>query len=1539
MIVWEITASKLLLSWSWTTKYINNLKVNWNIEVLTWVTVRESTSTSLLDIRWNLLNKWTITNWNYNWKVNLYWSVQNDWKISSNFYLKWPIVSWATNYNVTVTSITWATVYTNEFLLPNYTWTWSNILWYAEWNWITTPKKCINVPGCINSDWSTNPISPFLVYWLDGSYYNNNLISSKNINYYSKLFFDSVFHVKSLKNQLISYIFENTSLWDPVNLANWEFDYDNTPMSYNSEGMPFEFKVKYRTNAYYNWPLWNKFDHNYNIYLTEDNYWNIDYHDWKLWAFKFTKTSTWYLYNDTINANLTMSWLNYVVKFDDQKIYSFGLNSRVQNIKDAFGNVMIFTYNNNSELTKITDTLGREYLISYHPDSRIKDLTDFNWNKVEFIYFWTWDIHWNQYDLKTIKMTNSWSTKQIWFTYNTWSTFESSHNIIKLIDSAWNTYVENTYDSNNRVLTQKYWSGTINYDYTLDENNEYIAKNIVTDREWNVIEYYFNSSGNTTKKIVKKSSWDLEYNYVYDGKSNLIKEIKPLWNGVKYTYDSHNNILEKRLKQDINAADSSSDIVYSSTYDLRYNKPSQTSSPGWMLTNYTFDDKWNITRKQLLLVKDYEDHTLTISWSYVYNSKWQLIKETNARWLETTFEYGSWNLIKIKKWTWATAIENNFQYDSKWNLVKIIDGRGKETILSYNNFNLITQKLTPESIATQYTYNNLNKKTNEKIIFGSWSDLNTDYEYDILDNLTKVIQDVDANKTLEKNVSYDLNSRIIQEKLWNWATIKYIYDENWLLIQKKVESWAWVNWDLITTYTYDNNERLISETNPRGKTTNYEYDLYDRIIKKTLPDGTYESYFYDKDANIIKIEKYSSWNILLSKEENIYDRRGKNLWNKKYLLGWSGSILSTYSKYDENWNITKSIDSKWKETNYSYDIYDRLIETSDSLWNKIINTYDKNNNIVSKKVKQSNNKETTTTYAYDDDNRLTSETNELNKTKNYTYNKLNQITSITDEKWNITNYTYDYAWKVKSETKVLSSWNIVTSYTYDERWNMLSVIDGKWNTTNYEYDNLNRLVKQTYPDNKFTSYTYDKNSNIKTKTDPNWTTVTNTYDDLDRIISKSITTWSGVSWVTSENFTYDSLWRLISATDSNNHNLTFTYDSLNRLLQENQSWSVVSYSYDNNNNLLSITNPNNNVINYTYDDINRVTSIKKNSENIADYTYTWFENTSIALWNSTSITKTYDELSRLSSLNNSAKIYNYSYDDVWNITSDNFKNYDYDEIYRLTWVSNSWWTLESLSYDKVWNRLNNFNALIWSWANYEYNVNILNQYTTLSWSVNKYVIEEIISELEWRSSGRSGSWEVQSWSWETNSWSWNTESGSWSETWSWETESSSWETNTWSTNEESWTWDIQEEDNTWTWEETNSSSWKESWSWVAIWELKTKNFVVYWTSEEESGSWIITYSWWLVNFDDSTNYVYDNNWNIINNWKYKFIYDYKNRIVEVTDLDNIIFVEYSYDILDRRYKKETPNKLVKYTFSNENILEENITNSWSSTITKEYINW
>jgi RHS repeat-associated protein len=84
---------------------------------------------------------------------------------------------------------------------------------------------------------------------------------------------------------------------------------------------------------------------------------------------------------------------------------------------------------------------------------------------------------------------------------------------------------------------------------------------------------------------------------------------------------------------------------------------------------------------------------------------------------------------------------------------------------------------------------------------------------------------------------------------------------------------------------------------------------------------------------------------------------------------------------------------------------------------------------------------------------------------------------------------------------------------------------------------------------------------------------------------------------------------------------------------------------------------------------------------------------------------------RLKSLDNSVKTYDYTYDYVSNITSDNHKNFTYDDIYRLTQVNdtNSWTTLESYNYDNAWNRETDIN-------NNEYTTNELNQYTSLSWA-------------------------------------------------------------------------------------------------------------------------------------------------------------------------------------------------------------------------------
>ncbi|MDD3793832.1 MAG: hypothetical protein PHI37_03405 [Candidatus Gracilibacteria bacterium] len=583
---------------------------------------------------------------------------------------------------------------------------------------------------------------------------------------------------------------------------------------------------------------------------------------------------------------------------------------------------------------------------------------------------------------------------------------------------------------------------------------------------------------------------------------------------------------------------------------------------------------------------------------------------------------------------------------------------------------------------------------------------------------------------------------------------------------------------------------------------------------------------------------------MLSKQEFVYDKQNKAIETKNHIL--PNDIIISKTKYDSLGNTIQTIDAKGNETNYTYDIFSRLIQVEDSLGNKVQNSYDKNDNLVEKKIISSTNKTITTNYTYDSDNRLVSETNNLNKTKTYTYNKLNQVISKTDEEGNITNYSYTYTGKVKTETKISNSGNKTTTYTYDQMGNMLSVTDSEGNITNYEYDELNRLVKQIYADNKQVNYEYDTNNNLVQKTDPNGTIINYTYDSQNRLISKNITNGNGVVGTTSETYSYDELGRLLEANDSNNHKLQFSYDSLGRKITETQSGSLVSYDYDNNNNLTSV-----NDVNYIYDELNRITSIGYDSNNIATYNYTGLENTSIVYTNNTSIIRGFDNLSRINSLNNGVNTYNYTYDDVNNITSDSIKNYLYDDIYRLKEVQNTTNQdiLESFNYDNVGNRINSFNLNTGSGASYDYETNILNQYTTLSGSILNYQLQEIVEEVQ-------------------------TGSG-----------------------------------------ETSSG-----------------------TTSSGSTQTITTYTGSLVTTNESNIFVYDNNGNLKNNGIFEFSYDYKNRLTKVETSSGII-AQYNYDVLNRRYLKQTEEKTIEYIFSNENILTEKVTDLVNqTTTTKNYIN-
>jgi len=1164
---------------------------------------------------------------------------------------------------------------------------------------------------------------------------------------------------------------DTQTVWDPVTLQSWEFVYSNTLMNIPWKWIPYDFSIVNKSQTYYNWIMGINWDFSYNKFLNENSSWSVTYHDWKLWAYTFLKKEDGnFEYLQWINAQLSKNTNgNYELLFKDNQKYVFGENMKIKGISDNNGNSLQFSYDTDWKLTETIDTLWRKIEYSYSDNSRLSKITDFNWKSVELNYYSDNEENWNLYDIKSIIINNITSSKTITFTYTKVANNEVlSHNIISTSDSSWKVYVTNTYDDKDRVQSQIYWNWTINFNYTMNEDNTFIQKTKVVNRKWNTVEYEYDKGWNIlSKTIFWVSDKTTVYKYSYDDKWRMAQVINPKWNWTKYSYDEQWNKIEDRKKADMTQSDNDSeDLITKFIYDSTYNKPVEITKPDWTKLNFTLDDKWNITKIETKNInlwwvnQDRSDITILNE----YDTNGNLIKTTDPEWNITTYTYENWLLIKVAKlardrwWvlgffeTSANDIVESYKYDSYGNVVEKTDALWNKTTLTYNEYSNLVSSLSSQWIEKKYIYDANNNITEQNIQLWVTNNPSTKYVYDLLDHPTDIITQIDKDTTNKVTKKYDVNENVSEITQENWVKILFEYDEFERVIKKIVRNPD--STDIISTYSYDNNGNLISTINPKLAETKYEYDSFDRMIKATEPNGNYSLVNYDKAGNVIQVKTFNKDNKLLTQTDNIYNEiwqilKTTNSIIKDWIISWN---ITNLVKYNKNAKVIESIDAKGNKSSIIYDEFGRATEAQDVLWNKIRNTYDKRWLIIEKDIIQSNSKTIKTIYEYDKDWRLTKQTNNDNKSSSYIYNNLNQVTQTIDANNTKTDYEYNYVGKVTKETKYVNSKPVTTTYTYDKYLNLISTTDWNGNITKYEYDNLWRLTKEIYPDNKFTVYEYDISGNVSKKIDPNWNVVANSYDNLDRLTERNITPWVWVIWVTRETYSYDELWRLIWANDSNNSELKFSYDSLNRLLSETNSNSEIKYSYDELWNLTNTTYPSNRNISRNYDVLNRLTTIANNNETVKSYAYNWLELTQELNSNNTKTNYAFDNLERLKELTNiwTQEVWkgknmktqeyqisklNFSYDNINNILSNWENNYSYDELSRLTSID-KWDSIikdlnknkqEQLSidynYDNIWNRDSVEQTLSWSTKKgkekektriADYTNNNLNQYTSIT---------------------------------------------------------------------------------------------------------------------------------------------------------------------------------------------------------------------------------
>lgn len=914
---------------------------------------------------------------------------------------------------------------------------------------------------------------------------------------------------------------------DPVNIATGNFYYEQTELVIPSRGMPLEFKRYYNGKDDYEGPFGIGTSHSYNAFLIEaadDEGAYVVRRNPSGNKDKFAKNAdNTYTAPAGVFDTLTKDAQGYLITTKNGIKYRFNASGYLSSIADRNANQITLTYDTSTGvLIKITGTDGRDVLLEYTSDRKISKITDFSGR--------AWSYGYSSGDLVSAAKpatTDFPSGTTIAYTY-------TNHNIVSIADPKGNSYLNITYDDQDRV--DKLTSGLDTTDFSYSQN-----LTTVYDGKGNKVDYVLNSDGTTNQKTEYSSGYSYVTKYEYNSDKLVTKIVYPRGNSVEYAYDAKGNLLTTKRHPISGSAEP--DIVTNFAYEPSFNFVKTAVDPKGNTTTYYYDyeeatlgdlngdgvtteTKGNLVKIILPSVSgQIPESRLT------YNAFGQVatVIDPNGNIIKYDYDLATGYLTKTTLAQGALDIVTEMTYDAVGNVQTIKDPKGNTASFEYDSHNNLIKSTSPApfNYVTKKKYDandnlvQVDRQTND--IGNPWQ--TTYYTYDILDrllttkdplgNITTFGYDANGNKNLVQDA--ELNSTISEydsrNKLWKVTDAK----------------------GNITEYTYDANGNLKEIKDAKGNSTNYTYDDFDRLKTTTYAGLTTEECTYDSNSNLI-IKKDPKNQIITY----AYDAL-----NRLDLKTYPDSKTVDYV-YDKGSRLKQVIDETGTIA-YDYDTANRVTKVTYPGSKSVSYEYEANSN----RTKLIYPDSSYITYEYDQLNRLTAIKDQSSQAiASYTYDALSRRTKGALANGTETAYTYDYANRIQEalnrQTAVPTNKISQFDYTYDKVGNRKTMVTLSGAHT-YTYDNIYQLTAVTYPSGYFapnTTFNYDAVGNRDTVVTGSTTSYT----------ANSLNQYTQVGAAT---YTNDDNGNLV-----NDGTWTYTYNYENRLTQAAKTGTTATYKYD-----------------------------------------------------------------------------------------------------------------------------------------------------------------------------------------------------------------------------------------------------------------------------------------------------------------------------------------------------------------------------------------
>ena len=664
-------------------------------------------------------------------------------------------------------------------------------------------------------------------------------------------------------------------------------------------------------------------------------------------------------------------------------------------------------------------------------------------------------------------------------------------------------------------------------------------------------------------------------------------------------------------------------------------------------TTYSFDDKGNV-----LTMTDPRGNTTL----YNYTDEGNLRVEVKpnggvqiARWdkYNRFIGYGFPDLDEGEKasflyayypdgriWIETDGEGNKTEYGYDWygNLTSVSVNGKKPTLYEYNWESKPARVVTPEGNVTEYKYNGMGwlveATTHNVDAEGNKIEQTIRTEYDKDGLVTKVIS-AEGHETSyvydraggnlvtirhpeayngetgfasspEEYFTYDANRNRLTErdKRGNLTTFQYDNENRLTRVIEPGNKITDFNYTLggntstrrdengfETSYLYDKNDNLVAVTDAMGHTTEYTYDKLNRLVATKDPLEGMLYYAYDNNNNLTKITRPDGGETLF-----VYDNANRLKEEKTLIDKEKGLYATKRYEYDGAGNLASEYDAMGNTpTEYQYDMDNRLTRIrpggTDNDQAATYYEYDKAGNVTSATTRSG-----VTRYTYDANNRLTDMFDTDEKHTHYDYDAMGNVTSIIKPTGGKFDMVYNAGGQMVEET---DAYGRPISREYDLNGSLTRLIDRNGNVSEFMYNRRGLMTDAIYHMGDGTSHTthfiYD------------WMgRVTNTYEDYHGDVNEAMTSTS---------YTPDGQLRsetkpLVDAYVTRDK-VEYEYDHrgfVSKVTHEDGTFT--KYSYDANGNVRTMTDEQNNTTTYTYNGNNQVLTATDPRGNKTVYTYT-----------------------------------------------------------------------------------------------------------------------------------------------------------------------------------------------------------------------------------------------------------------------------------------------------------------------------------------------